>query len=146
MTVRFSIFLCSVCTLLICPSSNGQKHIKQEIENAMLRYDRLIQKMDADSIALLYAPDGDLGEMAHGRDSIRKFLLTFTNVKVLSTSSTSDSIVFNSDTAIQTGKYTQVALIQVKDTARLKGSYTAKWIWLPEQGWRIKKMNTKPDN
>ena len=138
--------ICLFLLVSIGLHSCHKKHEKQEIETAMLRYDQLIQKMDADSIALLYAPDGDLGDIAHGRDSIRKFLSTFTNVRVLSTSSTSDSIVFSSDTAVQTGKYTQVAVIQGKDTARLKGSYTAKWVWLPAEGWRLKKMITLPNN
>jgi hypothetical protein len=44
------------------------------MEQAMQKYDRYILKMDVDSIALLYTPDGELGKMARGRDSIRRFL------------------------------------------------------------------------
>lgn len=32
------------------------------MELAMNQYDHLIKNMDADSIALLYTPDGDLGD------------------------------------------------------------------------------------
>jgi ketosteroid isomerase-like protein len=119
---------------------------KAEVESGLRTYDRLIQKMDADSIALMYAPDGDLGTIAHGRDSIRKFLSTFKNVSVLSVSSSSDNIGINNDTAIQKGRFSQVALVNNKDTVRPKGTYIAKWVWIKDEGWKIKTMTTKPDN
>lgn len=135
----------SAFVILICSMSYGQKHNKQEIESAMYRYDLFIQKMDADSIAHLYAPGGDLGNIAHGRDSIRKFLLTFNNVQVLTQSSVTDSIQLNGDSAMQYGSYKQIAVINKTDTLKLKGTYTANWIWLPAEGWRILKMNTRAE-
>src|SRR5690348_4226579 len=120
MTGRFNIPVCIACTVLINSLLYGQKHNNKEIEAAMLEYDRLIQKMDADSIALMYSRDGDLGNIAHGRDSIRKFLLTFRNVKVIYQSSATDSIQLNGISATQFGSYKQVAVINEKDTARLK--------------------------
>jgi hypothetical protein len=38
-----------------------------------------------------------------------------------------------------------VALINNKDTMKPKGTYVAKWIRIKEEGWKIKSMNTKPD-
>lgn len=118
---------------------------KNEIRVALRNYDRLVQKMDADSISMMYTPDGDLGTMAQGRDSIRKFLLTFVNVRVLSVSSTSDNIEITGDSAMQLGKFNQVALVDNKDTVRPKGTYSAKWVWTKETGWKIRRMVTKPD-
>jgi hypothetical protein len=46
--------------------------------------------------------------------------------------------------AIQTGNYQQLALITGKDTAKVKGRYTAKWKWINGEGWRIKRMETTP--
>ena len=109
----------------------------------MKYYDRLVMKLDADSIALLYTPDGRMGEMAEGRDSIRAFLSSFTNIKVLSQHSTSDSVKITADTAVQNGIYLQSDVISARDTVRLKGEYTATWQWLND-GWHIKKMETKP--
>jgi hypothetical protein len=126
--------------------SYGQKHNEKEIESAMHRYDYFIQKMDADSIAHLYAPDGNLGDIAHGRDSIRTFLKGFKNVSVLYQASVTDSVRLSGDQAMQYGTYKQIAVMNKTDTARLKGSFTASWIWLPTEGWRIRKMNTKPVN
>ena len=112
----------------------------------MKEYDRLIKKMDADSIALLYTQDGDLGTIAHGRDSIRNFLSIFKNVKVMSQSSTSDSVNIIADTAYQKGTYKQVVVVSPKDTLTVKGTYSAVWLWIKPNGWHIKKMHTKPMN
>ena len=111
---------------------------------AMKQYDHLILKLDADSIALLYTPDGDLGAIAHGRDSIRKFLLTFKNIKVLSQASTTDTIKIYGDTSLQKGMYYQSALVNNKDTVAVKGEYTATWLWMHKGGWHIRRMEVKP--
>jgi hypothetical protein len=119
-------------------------HTKEEVETAMKQYDHLILKLDADSIALLYTPDGDLGTMAHGRDSIRKFLSSFKNIRVLSQASITTLITMTGDSAIQKGTYRQTALIAEKDTIKVKGEYIANWLWIPSEGWHIKRMITKP--
>ena len=117
---------------------------KSGVEKRMKYYDHLIQKLDADSIALLYTPDGKLGAMAQGRDSIKNFLSTFKNIQVLSQQSTSDSIIIINDTAIQKGFYTQKDVVNNKDTITVKGKYTTTWQWMPNDGWHIKKMETQP--
>ena len=101
--------------------------------------------MDADSIALLYMPDGDLGDIAHGRDSIKKFLSSFKNLSVLSQSSTTDSIEIHGDSSLQKGTYHQVVLLSGKDTVKVKGKYIATWLWI-QDGWHIKHMVTTPEN
>jgi len=139
-----TIYLFLICAVVIysCQSQAKQQAVKQ----AMATYDRLIKKMDADSIALMYTTDGDLGIIAHGRDSIRKFLSTFTNVKVLSASSSSENIKIKDDTAVQSGRYEQVALVNNSDTVRPTGSYEAKWVWIKNEGWKIRRMITTSDN
>lgn len=141
-TFRSSVFAAG---LVISLYFFTQQHSRSEIESALKTYDRLIKNMDADSIALLYTTDGDLGTVAHGRDSIRKFLSSFKNVRVLSVASTSNTIEINRDTALQAGRYRQVALINNRDTAKLKGGFNARWIWIRGEGWRIKRMETQPD-
>lgn len=131
-------------TLFLFSSCGTKLHDRKEIELSMQKYDQLIQKMNEDSIAMLYAKDGDLGQMAHGRDSIRNFLATFKNYKVLSQSSTTDSITIVGNSSIQIGKYRQVVITPDNDTVTVKGEYKANWIWATEQGWLIKKMETKP--
>ena len=109
----------------------------------MQQYDHYILNLDADSISLLFTSDGQLGDMATGRDSIKKFLSSFKNVKVLSQSSVTQSIDIINDTAIQKGTYTQSDLVSGKDTMHVKGEFTAQWQWM-NNNWYIKKMTTKP--
>ena len=131
-------------SLIFLISCNSQKHNKAEIESAMKQYDHLLLKMDADSISMLYTTDGILAG-AVGRDSIKKFLLSFPNVRVLSQSSVTNSIEITKDTAIQKGTYSQTDLISDNDTISVKGEFTARWHWIREDnGWRLKEMITKP--
>ena len=109
----------------------------------MQTYDRYILHMDTDPIALMYTIDGDLGNKAHGRDSIRRFLATFKNVRVLSQLSKTTSINIRDDSLLQKGTYAQVAIVGEKDTVRVQGEYTVDWRWFPEEGWKIKRMDTK---
>ncbi len=126
-----------------CVSTNKSK---RGIENAMHQYDHLIKKLDADSIALLFTTNGDLGTIAHGRDSIRKFLSSFKNIVVLSQTSTSEEIKITKDSSVQKGKYFQTDVISNKDTVKVKGEYVATWIYVPKEGWHIKRMVTKSMN
>ena len=132
--------------MIFITSCNNNNHNKEGVELAMKQYDHLIKNMDADSIALLYTPDGDLGDVAHGRDSIRKFLLSFRNVSVLSQSSTTNFLEINGDSSLQKGTYLQTVYIPGKDTIKVKGEYTANWLWMPPGEWHIRRMITKPLN
>lgn len=123
---------------------NASMHNKKGVRAAMNQYDHYIQTMDVDSIALLYTPDGDLGQMAHGRDSIRKFLGKFKSYKVLSQTSTTESINDMTDSTIQKGLYHQTVIVPVNDTVTVKGEYTSTWVWLKKSGWHLKRMETKP--
>lgn len=139
---RITILMGVVFILLF--SCNTSRHNNKGVQSAMNQYDHYIQTMDVDSIALLYTPDGDLGTMAHGRDSIRKFLDKFKSFKVLSQTSTTDSINSMRDSTIQKGIYHQTVIVPVNDTVTVKGEYTATWVWLPKKGWHLKRMETKP--
>ncbi len=130
--------------IFIIASCASTRKSNREIENAMKQYDHLIKKLDADSIALLYTPDGNLGNIVTGRDSIRKFLSSFKNVEVLSQSSSTESISIQKDSSMQKGKYWQTDLLNGKDTIKVKGTYIATWVWIPKQGWHIKRMLTSP--
>jgi hypothetical protein len=130
--------------VLACLTSCQNPPARPDLRAAMEEYDRLIRKTDADSIALLYAVDGDLGSMAHGRDSIRKFLYKFKDFKVLEQESTIDSVRTTPDTGFLAGSYHQKVIIPGHDTVSVKGMFSSTWILVPEYGWQIKKMETRP--
>jgi hypothetical protein len=137
------LFIALAGGMLLTSCGNTERR-KETVEMAMNQYDHLLLKMDVDSIALLYAPEGDLGTIAHGRDSIRKFLYRFADFKVIAQESKTDSISVQQDSAIQKGNYRQKVILPSKDTVMVKGSFTAHWIWLKEGGWHIRLMETHP--
>jgi hypothetical protein len=138
----FAGILC--LTIIFFTACRPKGHSTESVEQAMQKYDRYILRMDVDSISLLYAPDGELGKMAKGRDSIRRFLGNFKKYKVLSQISKTNLININRDTALQTGLYTQKVIAPVNDTVTVKGLFSAKWIWMDSTGWHIQRMETQP--
>jgi hypothetical protein len=126
-------------------SCHPKERSAESVEQAMQKYNRYILKMDVDSIALLYAPDGELGKMARGRDSIRRFLENFKQYKVLSQVSKTNLITIIRDTALQSGLYTQKVIVPAKDTVTVGGLFSTKWIWMDSTGWHIQRMETQPE-
>jgi hypothetical protein len=119
-------------------------HSTETVEQAMQKYNRYILLMDVDSIALLYTPEGELGKMAKGRDSIRRFLENFKKYKVLSQESNTNLINIHRDTALQSGLYSQKVIVPLNDTVTVKGQFSTKWIWMDSTGWHIQRMETQP--
>ena len=138
------LYFFAICILSLLVSCSSTNHNKSSIEDVMKYYDHLIQKLDADSIALLYTQNGKLGDVATGRDSIRKFLSSFKNVQVLSQKSTTTSIIMYNDSATQKGNYIQTDILSGNDTIIVKGEFTTHWLWIKREGWHINHMETKP--
>ena len=120
----------------------GCEPSRPSVDAAMKQYDSLLKTMDAHAIANMFVPDGELGNVAKGRDSIEKFLSQFKDVKVLSQQSTSNYLMVDQDTAVQKGNYTQVD-VRGTDTLRIHGEYTGSWLWMRGEGWRIKRMDAR---
>lgn len=131
--------------LIVLLFSCKGKHSKDEIVQAMRRYDRFILEMQVDSIANLYTPDGNLGGVAIGRDSIRALLHKFENIKVIFQESTTESINISADSATHTGSYRQTDILPQRDTVTVSGRFVVNWKWLEKGGWHIQKMTTIPD-
>lgn len=143
--IRYSKFiLVFVFCIPVVLTGHAQYKTRAGVEQAMKNYDHLIMSMNADSIAAIYTPDGELGKIARGRDSIRNFLNTFKNFRVLSQSSETNSISLDQDSALQKGIYRQTVVIPSKDTVTVQGNFTALWIWSVNNGWLIRRMETQP--
>jgi hypothetical protein len=124
-------------------SCNTTQKNEKGVESAMNLYNHYIQKMEPDSIALLFTTDGNLGNIASGRDSIRNFLSNFKDFKVLSQTSITKLIKINRDSTVQQGDYHQTTIIPKNDTVKVSGTFTANWIH-SKSGWHLKRMLTKP--
>lgn len=141
---KYLLCFCVFATFLSCKQKGRDK--QAEVISIMKQYERYVSGMQMDSLVTLFAADGETGQegakLIKGKDSIRSFLASFTHVKVLENSNPIDYVVFEKDTAIVTGRYTQTALIDGKDTVHVKGKFTAKL--LPEgKGWLIRRMTTR---
>ena len=121
------------------------KHSKDEIVQAMRKYDRFIREMQVDSIANLYSPNGNLGGVAIGRDSIKALLHKFENIKVIFQESTTDSIRIMADSAVHSGSYRQTDILLRADTVTVTGRFIVNWKWFEKDGWHIQSMTTIPD-
>jgi len=129
--------------LLSCSPTEKRVHQKSEIDAAMREYDRLLQAMDVEGIAALYDEEGELGNMVKGRDSIRIFLKEFSNLDVISQVSSTDDIQMLGDSAVQTGSYVQIDVVEKKDTVVVRGKYNVLWRW-DGTAWKILRIETTP--
>jgi len=122
-------------------SCNTQNHNKSEIESAISNYDRVLVKRNADSITMLFTPDGNFGKGAHGKKELREVFDYISSAhRILYHHSTSDTITISGNTSIQKGTFNEVIIHPENDTSNDGGKYIANWVWLPKQGWLIKRM------
>jgi ketosteroid isomerase-like protein len=121
---------------------------RTEIEKALKQYDRLTFKMDADSLADMYVPNGKLGgktmKSAVSRDSIRQFMKSFdpSKITLISNHVTATLIAFKGDTAVVDGSYEQKAKLG-SDTGVYTGNFASKWV-KDKDRWLIATMYTTP--
>jgi len=121
---------------------------RAEVESALVHYDSLVRRVAGDSIAALYTPDGELlgtGQRTiRGRDSIRAFLASFSNVRVDSARMTSLAVSVLGDEAVQWGTYEQTATIAKRPPVHVTGRFVADWVREPAVGWRLRRMLAQP--
>ena len=139
---KILILLLALGLLQSCGKKEQKIHEKKEIDAAMREYDRVLQTMDVDAIALVYDEAGELGDQARGREEIRKFLSQFKDIDVLEQHSTTDNIEMLGDSAMQSGAYVQIDVIEKRDTVTVRGTYKALWKWDGEE-WKLKRMETE---
>jgi len=140
--MKLLVYCCLIFVFIACTDK------KPEIERAMAKYDEYILNLQTDSIVNSYLPDGVLGgegmDQYAGRDSIKKYLQQFDPswVKVITNKSTTSSIVFSGDTAVQQGTFHQVVAIK-EDTSVHNGIFIAKWLLNEKKKWLLASMYTK---
>ncbi|HUI30488.1 MAG TPA: nuclear transport factor 2 family protein [Candidatus Acidoferrales bacterium] len=119
------------------------------LKGALQRYQDLILHMDNDGIADLFAEQGELdnpGESPiQGRESIRKFLKSFTEYKVVEESLDADSTAVAGASATQIVRYHQKVTVPSGKTVEVSGRMKINWI---EKGgrWLILREESLPKN
>jgi hypothetical protein len=146
-------FLTSVILLAPAVGCGPGAHVDPSVTTAEL--DRataclagFVRTMAGDSIAAMYAPDGEmLGAGMHpiqSPDSIRRFLATFTNVSVDSETMVRDAITVGDTESVVWGHYTQVATVNGQPPVHVSGRFVTQWVRRPGETWRIRRMLTQP--
>jgi ketosteroid isomerase-like protein len=111
---------------------------------ALRHYSELVARMADDSIAALYAPDGELAAPGRppivGPDSIRAFLHRFAAFHVLGEEMVADSLAFHGDTAVQAGRWRQRVRVPKGDTVNVSGDFAAEWLRDGQGSWRLRRM------
>jgi len=136
----FYTFL-ALATFIACTSE--KVHTRQEVEEAMQNYKRLALKMDADSLASLYAEDGQMGNGTIGPKAIREHLKAVTDTKVMNFETKATKITIMGDSATWEGTYSQKVMMNNKDTFTMYGDLRAHWIYVKDAGWKIKVMQAR---
>jgi ketosteroid isomerase-like protein len=145
--VSISVFFLSACGAAV-PVATPTADYASEAKAAMQKYNDAVLKMDAETIASLFAEDGESWDnarlLARGPDEIRQFLKTFDSVvRVDSYETTVDSDRIEGDHVILKGTYDQhYTLLANNKSAIAKGSYEADWVRQPNGSWLVQKMTT----
>src|SRR5262249_51945160 len=133
------------CVVLVGLAACGVRSAPS-LDESLARYNRFVRHEYGDSIALLYAPDGELGlpgrAPVRGPDSIRTFLASFTAVRVDSSAMWVDSISVTDSGVVQYGGYYQQATVEGQPPVRATGRFVALWRLRPDGYWLLRRMRT----
>ena len=131
-----------------CRPSVPDSVARREIDAAMVRYDSLIRRTAADSIAAMYTPDGEMlgTNMAtvKGSDTIARFLAQFAGVRVDTQQMRSEAVSIADTEATQWGTWRQAATPPGQAMVHVQGRFVAQWIRGCDGNWRLRRLLTQP--
>ena len=124
--------------------------VRTEIDSAMHRYNRFMRAGPPDSLAAMFAEDGDVydGENAlRGRSAIRAFYEPLTrNVRIESATTTTRAIESWGTRVLQWGEYVQNASQVGGPVTHFRGRFVAEWERGPRGQWLIRRIMVLPLN
>ena len=115
------------------------------LDSTLQHYADFVLRMQSDSIADLFLKDGEVvnpgEEPMKGRETIRNFLKSFTEYKVLAESMHADSTHVSGTNATQIGHYYQKVTVPSGNTIEVSGRFRIEW--KKDQGrWLIRLERT----
>lgn len=122
---------------------------EEQVKAAMRRYDQLALAMNAEGIAAMFTPDGELTDadktIARTPASIRAFLESFDGkVRVEENASSIESVIVTGAKAILAGTYRQKALLLPdKREISVQGKFEVEWSRQPDGQWLVRRMSTQ---
>jgi TolB protein len=119
-----------------------------KVEAAVQEYARLTRMMDAERLAAAYEVDGALVnpgmEPLLGREAIRKFLASFTGVRVTANSMSTSATEMFGDTALVWGDYAETVVVGDKPPAEFHGRFVSEWGRSANGRWLLRRLLTQP--
>ena len=119
----------------------------RQLTDALHRYERWTRALAGDSIASLFAPDGELlredGGTLRGPAAIATFLAGFSGVHVDSAVMTLDAMQVMGDDAVQWGTFAQTVRVEGQGTVRPRGRFVWQWHRDWEGRWRLRRALTQ---
>ena len=117
------------------------------VREFMGKYNQCFAQMDANCIATLYTPDGEIYTtgllQASGPDKIRSFMdQSFKAAPINSFTATIDSIIINGDVGVVRGTYDEKTTNATGQSNEAKMQYTAEWNQQPNGQWLLKRYST----
>ena len=138
--------LCASLLLVGCGRFRSSSPAQAEVERALASYSDLMLAMAPDRLAASYTPDGELSDAEQGPvigpDSIRAFLASFSDYRVLANRLSADSTRVTADTAWQVGTYSERVRLPAGDTVEVAGRFQATWLRSGAGEWRLRRMHT----
>ena len=123
--------------------------IERQLVVELAHYEEALSRMDYDQVANFFVESGEVthsgGEPVRGRESIRKFLKSFAEFKVLEYAIQAESTVVEGATAKQTGFFSQTVVIPNGHTVRIRGVFEASWIQGSNGRWNLARIHTATD-
>lgn len=131
------------------PDQKATAEARQAVLSAMAHYIDLIHAVSSDSVAAVYAEDGQLFEPGmvplNGREAIRAFLAPFDGKAIVDTvTGTTDTLEIYGQTAYLWGHYHQVARLPDQPTSTFDGRYVARWRLEPGGQWKLSRLLMQP--
>jgi uncharacterized protein (TIGR02246 family) len=131
------------------PSALRLPDERARIEAATQHYAAVLRGAPVDSVVAVYAEDGELVlpgvATLHGRKTIRDFLAPLAaNVTVSSVEMHVDSIAVSGNSAVERGRYRQVAGPTGGAAQEFRGAFDATWTRGPDAQWRLARLVMRP--
>jgi len=148
------LIVCTAITLMAC-STEGKAVVtptpdrSPEIRTGMEKYNQCFSQMNADCMASLFAPNGEIYAtgllQASGPGAVKGYLdQAFNSALLDSLSATIDSTVINGDVAVVRGTYDEKTSDSSGKNNETKLLYTAEWIAQSDGQWLLSRISTIP--
>ena len=139
--------VCAACSasnqVAVTPTPDRSPDVRAD----MNRYNQYFSQMNADEMASLFAPGGEVYDtgllQASGPDAIRSYLSqTFSAAHIDSLTATVDFVFINGNVAAVFGTYNEKTTGATGQSGETKLRYVAEWIYQSNGQWLLNRVST----